>query len=237
VPVVNPTATSATPPRPQRTNLSVDELVAATTRMRRELFEVFADLDQDELSTLSLCTGWTVRDVAAHLAVATKADSREVLALALRCRGSFDGAMDLAVRNRRTQTMSEILEELRSRIDSVRPVPVIGYASPTVDIAAHSLDALVPIGREIPISAEDWPIVLSAATNPLMMRFFKVRIPTGVRLDATDAAWASPPASKVREAEPIQASARALLAAFTGRPILEVDPGAIDLARVMGGDR
>lgn len=44
-----------------------DEVHARTTANRREIARLFAQLDDDQLSTPSLCARWTCRDVLGHL--------------------------------------------------------------------------------------------------------------------------------------------------------------------------
>lgn len=218
----------------ERTPRPTDQqLIATTRRVRRSLLGTFGELGDHEWAQLSLCTGWTIKDVAAHLVVATRADSAEVNRLMVRTFGSFDRAMDLAARNKRVRPVTQVLDELRGQIEQVNPIPVLKYISPTVDIGAHCLDVCVPLDRPIPISPDDWHVVLSAATNPTMMRFFKRRIPVGVRLATLDGSWTSASKGRVSYSEPIRASEPAILAALTGRPVLRVDPSATDLYRLM----
>jgi uncharacterized protein (TIGR03083 family) len=44
-----------------------DDVQLRTTANRRVIARLFAELDDDQLGTPSLCTGWTCRDVLGHL--------------------------------------------------------------------------------------------------------------------------------------------------------------------------
>ena len=53
--------------------------------------DILDGLEPEEWSTPSLCDGWTVRDVGAHLSIAATSSVREVLPWMLRSRGASTG--------------------------------------------------------------------------------------------------------------------------------------------------
>ena len=176
-------------------------------------------------STASLCDGWTNRDVAAHLTIATRASAAEVARLMVRARGGFDRAMDHGARQLRATPIDDILATLHAQADTVRPVPGIGLASPLADIAAHSLDVLIPLGRDLNYDAATFHTVLSAAAHPMLMRHFGFKVPKGVSFQVPEANWSLGPA----DGDELACSAKAMLAAITKRRVEIVDPDATEL--------
>ena len=68
-----------------------------TVGARRSLLATFESLSSDQWDVPSLCEGWTVRDVLAHLVLAAKPPRRRFATAVLRTR-SFDAAnRDLAI--------------------------------------------------------------------------------------------------------------------------------------------
>src|SRR5687767_15773340 len=82
---------------------------------RLRLADLLDDLSETEWQTPSLCGGWRVRDVAAHVAMAPQVPSvRSMLADAVRARGSFHRLNhDVAVRHAESRSTAQIVAELR----------------------------------------------------------------------------------------------------------------------------
>lgn len=80
---------------------------------RAALIEDLAHLDDEQWATPSLCDGWTVHDVVAHL-VDTALTTRLGFVVGLaRARFDFDRQNALGVARRRGATPQETLERLR----------------------------------------------------------------------------------------------------------------------------
>ena len=62
---------------------------AATARARRSVADLLDGLDDAQLATPSLCAGWSVRDVAGHLAAAVTTPTGTFLRELLRQRGNW----------------------------------------------------------------------------------------------------------------------------------------------------
>src|SRR5215217_3960245 len=85
-------------PRPIRTT-DLDTVWAAIDRQRLDLAALLDDLAPAEWEQPSLCAGWRVRDVAAHLALAQTGAARAALDL-LRAGGRLQEMIhDTAVRH------------------------------------------------------------------------------------------------------------------------------------------
>jgi uncharacterized protein (TIGR03083 family) len=85
---------------------------AAVGNQRRQIADLIDDLDDAQLATTSLCAGWDVKTVAAHL-VSVFADSFWVFTgQAMRCR-SMARAIDELARRRAKLPAAEIAGTLR----------------------------------------------------------------------------------------------------------------------------
>ena len=108
-----------------------DESWRVIAWQRRELADLLDDLSDAEWETPSLCAGWRVRDVAAHVALAPQAASIWAMtADAVRAKGRFHRLNhDSSVRHAQ-RPVTDLVEELRRYADSRRlPVP---KATPSV---------------------------------------------------------------------------------------------------------
>lgn len=112
---------------------------------RRALVEDLVGLEDAEWETPSLCAGWAVRDVVAHLA-ATAALSRAGFAREfVRARFSVDRIVERQLAGAREQDASASLTALRSAVDYVAspPLPLI---TRIIEIVVHGEDIRRPLG-------------------------------------------------------------------------------------------
>ncbi len=178
---------------------------------RLSLADLLAGLSADEWDARSLCAGWRVRDVAAHVAMAPQVPSaRTMLVEGARARGSFHRLNhDVAVRHAERPT-GQIVDELRSYADSRRLPVVTSYRKILFDVLVHGQDIAIPLGRprEMPLAA-----ARAGADRVWTMGwpFWARRRLRGVRLTATDVDWS------VGEGAEVRGPVSALLLLLTGR--------------------
>ena len=154
---------------------------------RAALADLLERLPAEDWIQPSLCEGWTVRDVAAHLAFA-QARLRDVLGPAIRSGFSYNGMI------RRSAVESplshaEIVATLRSFVGSRRRAPIVSELEPLLDILVHTQDICLPLGivHVMP------PDAAAAAADRVYTLKGPMRLwdpPRGVRLVATDVDWA-----------------------------------------------
>jgi uncharacterized protein (TIGR03083 family) len=154
---------------------------------RAWLAEVLESLPDRAWQRPSLCDGWTVRDVAAHLTLA-QTPVHELLWPALRAGFRYDKVVhDTAVRCRLTQ--AEIVTTLRGFVGSRRRVAFITDLDPLIDILVHNQDISRPLGIDHPMP----PDAAAAAADRVLSTPRPIRRwkpPQHVRLIATDLDWA-----------------------------------------------
>ena len=74
-----------------------EQIHAATAQERRRIADLIDDLDEAQLATPSLCAGWDVKTVCAHLVSFLAEGNLRVTRLGMH-RGGPDGAIDEAAR-------------------------------------------------------------------------------------------------------------------------------------------
>jgi uncharacterized protein (TIGR03083 family) len=162
---------------------------ASITAQRLSLAELLDGLSAAEWEQPSLCAGWRVRDVAAHVAMAPQAPGLgAMLADAVRARGSFHRLNhDVAVRLAARPTQ-DIVAELRATAQSRRLPAVTSYRNILFDVLVHTQDIAIPLGRNEPMPLE---AAQAGAERVWTMGwpFWARRRLRGVRLVATDTDW------------------------------------------------
>ncbi|GIG60559.1 hypothetical protein Lfu02_49310 [Longispora fulva] len=198
---------------------------------RRGLADLLSGLAPAEWETPSLCAGWRVRDVAAHVALAPQVPSPwSMLVEGVRARGSFHRLNhDLAVRHA-DRPAAQLIAELRDLADSRRLPVVTNYRNIVFDILVHGQDIAVPLGRSHPM-----PVAAARAGAERVWfmgwPFRARRRLRGYRLTATDTDWT------VGAGADIQGPISALLLLLTGRGVALsrlTGPGVTALSEARG---
>ena len=207
-----------------------DESWRVIDEQRELIADLLETLTPDEWATPSLCEGWTVRDVAAHLSMAATASLGEVMGYVVRARGSFDRMIRDSAIDRATRPTGEIISDLRGIVGSRRLAPGTFWRDPLLDVLVHGQDIAVPLGRSLPARAE---AARTAAEWAWVRRFpfFPARRLRGVRLVADDIVWSR------GEGEELHGPVTSLLLLSTGRPagLAGTSGPGVELARARRG--
>ncbi|MBC3194171.1 maleylpyruvate isomerase family mycothiol-dependent enzyme [Pseudonocardia sp. C8] len=180
-------------------SLDRDRVWQAIDAQRTALAAVLEDLSGDEWQQPSLCPGWTVRDVAAHLTL-QQLGPGDVLRTLLKWRGSMDRTIQHVARLRAAElTTGQIVAEIRGTIGSRRRNFGVTHLETLTDILVHSQDIAVPLGRRLDMDPD---AAAAAADRNLSMRMppppASVRSTAGFRLVATDTTWSAGEGPEVR---------------------------------------
>ncbi len=188
------------------------EAWTAIDDQRRALVHLLDGLSEQEWRQPSLCDGWTVRQVAAHLALQNTtwpAMPRAVLDL-LR-HGGMNGAIHALACRYAELPVQVIIGEIRDRIGVWRPLPAVTFRETAIDYLVHGQDIAVPLGRTLPMPSGLGVIAADRVwSSPRMFRARKKL--AGYRLVADDAPWAA------GQGQEICGPISALLLLLTGRP-------------------
>jgi uncharacterized protein (TIGR03083 family) len=189
-----------------------DDVWRTIDDQRRRLTEALEDLSGQEWHHPSLCRGWTVRQVAAHVALQNTTWSmmpRAVLDMVKS--GGMNGAIHkMACRHAKNPT-SQIIAEIRDRIGVWRPLPSLTYQDTAVDYLVHAQDIAVSLGRRLDMPADAAVVAANRVWTADRMFHARKKL-AGYRLVATDTTWSAGHGQEVTG--PISA----LLLLLTGRP-------------------
>jgi uncharacterized protein (TIGR03083 family) len=179
---------------------------------RRALVRLLEDLSEEEWHRPSLCEGWTVRQVAAHLALQNMTWSAMPRALLDLIRhGGVDGVIHAMACRHAKLPAEVIVGEIRDRIGVWRPLPTVTFRETAIDYLVHGQDIAVPLGRTLEMP----PGLAVVAADRVWSRprmFHARKKLAGYRLVADDVSWAA------GRGQEVCGTIGALLLVLTGRP-------------------
>jgi uncharacterized protein (TIGR03083 family) len=165
---------------------TIRDMIAA---QRAELAEILAGLPEPGWDEPTLCAGWRVREVVAHITMPFRyGRGRFVLELA-KSRGRFNEMADrLARRDAAVMSPRDLADAVRSNIGHPWKPPGGGFTGALSHDLIHSLDITVPLGLDQPVPEERLRLVLPGSPADRSVRFFGVDL-DGVELRARDMDW------------------------------------------------
>lgn len=208
-----------------------DKIFRLATQNRLLAADMFAELSPQQWSMPSLCEGWSVREIAAHLVQPLEADLRltTVLSIIARNRGDLDRYINESTREVAERPTAQIVADLRRQASARVTPPFVGPGGQLADTCIHLRDAAQPLGLRTSPSLTSWRGALDFLMSPQGSRGFLPRGRTsGLRFAATDQYWSAGTGEKVR------GPSEALAMAMSGRTVaLEQlsGPGVEILAR------
>ncbi|WP_432588579.1 maleylpyruvate isomerase family mycothiol-dependent enzyme [Streptomyces sp. HD1123-B1] len=161
---------------------------AAIAAERGEMADLLDGLSAGQWDAPSLCAGWRVREVAAHMSLGFRYSLPKVLLELVKARGGLHRMTDRTARkDAATATTAELATWLRENAHHPWTPPVGGFTSALGHDVIHGLDITVALGldRRVP---EDRVRVLLGTVDPKTVKFFGADL-TGVRLRADDLDW------------------------------------------------
>jgi uncharacterized protein (TIGR03083 family) len=193
-----------------------DELWAAIDAQRLRTVELLEALTPREWERPSLCDGWTVRDVAAHLTL-QQLTLGAALRGVLRHPGSVNHVIHATARDRARLPTDRIVAEIRGTVGSRRHNVGLTPFETLIDIVVHGQDIAVPTGHALEVPPEVAAAAASRVWDDRRSRkakVFKALPYDGHRLAATDTDWS------VGDGPEVRGPALALLLLLTGRPVV-----------------
>ncbi len=168
--------------------MNTDEIWRRVDEQRIGLAGLLEGLTPEQWTAQSLCDGWQVRDVAAHL---THSHMHPVRAIVEAARSGFRfDSMIQRLGREDPRSQSEIAIALRGMAGSRKRVPGTSVQQPLIELLVHGQDITVPLGIDWPMpldAAREAAQKLSGMTFPLNGQ----RRLAGIRLVATDAEFAA----------------------------------------------
>lgn len=190
-----------------------DHIFEAIAAERLALADLLDSLTPEQLATPSLCEGWSVHHVAAHLTFLWEVPGPTLVLRALRHRGSFSAAIDELTHQMSQQPIGRITGGLRSNATNRKHPPRMPMA-PITDLIVHGEDIRRPLGvqHRVPGAAVRSALEFVASGRDRSTFLPRNRL-GGLRLVATDLDWAW------GEGAQISGPGLPLLLAVMGRPV------------------
>lgn len=194
---------------------------------RHHVADLVDSLDPGQLGTPSLCAGWTVQQVAAHLIAPFAAPRRWLLPIMLRHGFRVHAGNAALARRIARRPAAEIARSLRDNADNPFRPPLIGYYGQLSDLQIHAQDIRRPLGLAADLRPDAMRATLGFLTGGRALGFVPRGRTAGLRFEATDLAWAAGSGAVVR------GPGEALLLALTGRPVAlpELDGDGLPVLR------
>ena len=189
---------------------TIRDMIAA---QRAELAEVLAGLPGPGWDEPTLCAGWRVREVVAHITMPFRY-SRGRFALELaRSRGRFNEMADRAARrDAAAMSPADLTAAVKSNAGHPWKPPGGGFTGALAHDLIHGLDITVPLGLDRPVPEERLRQVLPGSLADRSVTFFGVDL-DGIELRAQDMDWT------LGSGTPLTGTAADLLLVLCGRTL------------------
>jgi uncharacterized protein (TIGR03083 family) len=159
-------------------------LTSQTQAERERLASLFGDLAPEQWDMPSLCDGWRVREVVAHVTMPFRAKPIGVMAGVVRAGFSFNRYADRDARSAaEAMSETELVDLLRRNIDHPWRPPGGGEAGALSHDVIHGLDVTEPLG--LPSAPAERLALVLASAGRRQMKYFGVDL-GGRKLAATD---------------------------------------------------
>jgi uncharacterized protein (TIGR03083 family) len=202
-------------------------LMSMARAERADLAAFLATLTPQQWATPSLCTGWTVKDVVAHMISYEELGAMGLIKRFVK--GRIVRANEVGVDEFAPRSPQQLLEFLRNHLTPQGLTAGFGGMIALVDGTIHHQDIRRTLGQPRTIPADRLKRVLGLVPgNPRLGAGRRIR---GLRLRATDIDWAHGHGPEVI------GPGEALLMAMAGRPAALADlagPGHATLAARLG---
>ncbi len=190
--------------------MTTSALMPTITAQRRAFGDVLEGLPESDWNAPSLCSGWRVREVVAHMTMPFRYAAPRFLGELVRSRGNFARMADRVARRDARAPIDTLLDGWRTNENHPWKPPGGGLEGALTHDVVHGLDITIPLGIEHPVSEQALRVVLGHATTPLGLTHSGLDV-TGIRLEADDLDWA------FGDGEPLRGRARYLLMVLMDR--------------------
>ncbi len=185
------------------------ELIA---QQRTRVVDCLEGLDESDWELDSLCRGWTVRNVVAHLTMAFSVSVPTLIFRLAKAGGNFNRISNEFARSQSTKSNDELIGILRAHVASRFTPPGLGPEAPLSDTVIHGFDIAVPTKREIEVDDESFTRVLNFLVSKKASRgFVRPRTTNELEFSCPEIGW------RWGSGPIVEGSAKNMVLALTGR--------------------
>ena len=186
------------------------ELQPAVAEQFSALAELLSDATDAVWNTESLCDGWRVLEVVAHMTMPARYSQDEFMAELESCGYDFTRlSNEIAVRDARLPP-ARLVADLRSDVLHHWTPPGVDFHGALNHVVIHSLDVTVPLDRSRLAPDETIRVILDDLTQGGIHKHFNIDIEDRM-MEASDLDW------HYGTGSPLRATAEVLALAMSGR--------------------
>ncbi|MGO9220016.1 MAG: maleylpyruvate isomerase family mycothiol-dependent enzyme [Streptosporangiaceae bacterium] len=179
---------------------------------RQELATILAGLPPQSWDSPTLCAGWRVRELVAHITMPFRYRPARFAFEMIRSRGNFNRMADRCARRDAAAPPDQLTAALRDNAGNPWKPPGGGYQGALTHDVIHGLDITVALGLGRRVPRERLGIVLDGITGAKSVRFFGTDL-GGIELRADDLDWS------FGSGTPVSGSAQDLALVVCGRKL------------------
>ena len=163
------------------------ELIA---QQRRAVADVLETLTPEEWGSPSLCEGWRIQEMAAHLTMPFRVGNPQFFLSVIGAGGSIPKVMNKFAQAHSSEPPSQLIAYLRDNADSHFVPPTFPAVASLNEIVVHGFDVSIPTGRHVEVPEEVSRLVLDYLVSPKVGYVHSTRgLANGVHLASTDSSW------------------------------------------------
>lgn len=185
------------------------EVMEMAVRERTDLLEFLETLSPQQWESPTLCAGWNVHRLVAHMISYDELGWFGVLKRALRAGFAPDRINELGAAEYAARSSEQLLSALRAHLRPTGPITALGGQIPLVDGTIHHQDIRRPLGLPRQIPADRMRVVLDLVLKSPPVGAAKRA--KGLSVRATDVDWSH------GEGPEVSGPGEALLLALAGR--------------------
>lgn len=181
---------------------------------RRELAAMLTELPEETWDEPTLCAGWRVREVVAHMTTPFVTTMPSFVLEMVKARGSFDRVADRFARRHAARPAAHAARLLADNANHPWKPPGGGYAGALAHDVIHGLDITTALGLDRRVPLDRLRTVLEGSTSRRSVRYFGVDL-DGIELRADDLNWS------YGAGTPVTGAGQDLLLVLSGRKLPE----------------
>jgi uncharacterized protein (TIGR03083 family) len=167
----------------------MDDIMDMIAAERGDLATLLAGLPAQRWDEPTLCDGWRVTEVVAHITMPFRYSGRRYVLELAKSRGDFTAMSDrVARRDAGLLTVAELTAAVADNVHHPWKPPGGGHVGALTHDIVHGMDITVPLGIGRTVPADRLGKILPSLVSPKIGKFFGVKL-SGIQLVASDIDW------------------------------------------------
>lgn len=163
---------------------------ALIAQQRRAVADVLATVSEDEWASPSLCDGWRIQELAAHLTMPFRVSNPRFFLSLIGAGGNIAKVMDRFARAHSGESPEKLIAYLRDNAESRFVPPTFPNAASLNEIVVHGFDIAIPTGRHIEVPEDVSRPVLDYLVSSKVGYVHSTRgLAEDVHLVSSDSSW------------------------------------------------